>query len=113
MKTSCDSKCACSGMNLDKFIQPIILSLLKKESLTRYEAVKSIRKFSIMKENIPDSAGIYRTFALLEDHGMICTVEDGDRIAYTITEEGAQCLETWKETLNAYARSIDTLITEL
>lgn len=47
-------RCPCGGDNLDRFIQPVILSILANESRTGYAVVKKIRDYPAFAVSWPD-----------------------------------------------------------
>lgn len=109
-------RCACTGANLDKFIQPIILKVLSKEPLTRYEVVKRISQYSIFSAEKPDASGVYRYIATFQENGLVQRLPERQadtRILFTVTLLGKECIENWIHTLEDYNDSIGTLISEL
>ena len=60
------SGCACQGANIEKFIQPVILSILKKETLTGYGVVKKMQDYSMFRFEQPDIAGVYKYLKNME-----------------------------------------------
>ena len=108
-------KCACKGGNLDRFIQPIILLILKEGPDTGYGIFKRVGTFSMFREEKPDATGIYRYLRIMEGRGLLESFEckEGDnkyKKKYRITEDGRVCLENWKKTLTVYAESILELV---
>lgn len=105
---------------MEKFIQPVILSILKKETLTGYGVVKKMQDYSMFRFEQPDMAGVYRYLKTMENRGYLEQVdrqgenhEKTARAGFVITEAGEGCLESWKQTLKAYQLSITDLIREL
>jgi len=112
------SGCACQGANIEKFIQPVILSILKKETLTGYGVVKKMQDYSMFRFEQPDIAGVYKYLKNMEAKGYLeqTKVQNNEKTAHAglhITEAGAGCLESWKQTLRVYQLSITDLVREL
>lgn len=102
---------ACQGLNLDKFIQPIILSILnKKAGLNGFQVVKAMESYVTFKTGTPDPSGVYRYLKAMAEKGLLsqCPDEEG-RIIYSISDEGKHCLESWKETIIIYAEDLRIL----
>lgn len=105
--------CACCGTNLDRFLQPIILSIVKKAPCTGYAIVKQIAEYSTFKGNGPDPTGVYRYLKIMSNRKMLQRRAEGEKELYAITDEGEHCLGQWMETLAEYAGQIETLRSEL
>ncbi len=101
--------CACRGANLSKFIQPVILSILKKQDAKGYTIMQEATQYATFSK-APDATGLYRTLHMMEHKGLI---EQLDTDEYHITAEGRLCLKTWKWTLRDYADTIRQLTDEL
>lgn len=102
--------CACTGKNLEKFVQPIILSLLCKNSSNGYQLIKQMSNFATLRDMPPDPTGIYRYLKAMEKKGFIITNSGG---LYDITEQGRHCLDNWRRTLHDYQKVLATLSSEL
>ena len=110
-----NEKCACRGGNLDRFIQPIILMILKEEPSTGYRILKQMEQFSMFGDSRPDATGVYRYLRLMEERELLEQFEEREgenkyKKKYRITENGKECLENWKGTLTAYAKAIEELV---
>lgn len=110
-----NEKCACRGGNLDRFIQPIILMILKEEPSTGYRILKQMEQFSMFGDSRPDATGVYRYLRLMEERELLEQFEEREgenkyKKKYRITETGKECLENWKGTLTAYAKAIEELV---
>lgn len=112
-------KCACQGGTLMRFVQPIVLAELQKESDHGYSILQKISKNALWAGEMPDSAGLYRVLRDMERRGLIESHIDTDSRAgmgkrvFTITEEGRGCMVHWLDTLVQYRRGIDETITLL
>ncbi|MDD3339841.1 MAG: PadR family transcriptional regulator [Lachnospiraceae bacterium] len=111
-------KCACQGYNLDKFIQPIILMILHEEPYSGYGIIQHMQDYSMFRLGTPDATGVYRHLRSMEERHHIELFEEPNeqgvmKKKYRITEEGRECLCSWKQTLLAYRIAVDDLITEM
>ncbi len=111
-------KCACLGGNLDHFLQPIILSILKEGPQTGYVVMKRIAEYSTFRGNGPDPTGVYRYLKILWGKGIIGkevhpNTDKGETAPYHLTPLGEECLERWCHTLRDYSRRIQALVKEL
>lgn len=98
-------KCPCSGSNLEKYLQPILLHILSKEPCNGYTARKQIANYATYRDAIPDMAATYRYLRVMADRGLL-TCTGG---IYTPTSEGLHCLETWKQTIGDYIQTLSVL----
>ena len=112
------TKSACCGANLDRFVQPVILAILARESCTGYAVVKRMSNYVTFTNAGPDPTGVYRYLKTMKSRGLIVQTAEGRDDAgaaplYAITESGAACLQNWVETLKSYARQIEKLAEEI
>ena len=111
------NKCPCYGSNLDKLIQPMILTILAQEDLYGYRIVQRIAESPMCKGHKPDGTGVYRFLKAMEQRG---SVESSWSLAdsgpakriYHITDEGKECLSHWIDTLKDYHQSIGKMLEE-
>ncbi|SDX68912.1 PadR family transcriptional regulator [Eubacterium barkeri] len=105
---------SCQGKNLERFIQPIILSILKQESeINGYAIIKKIGEYAIFEGQSPDPTGVYRYLKQMAERGLIESSDAGRERRYRITPEGRHCLGNWRETLEEYQNRIQELCEEL
>ena len=102
-------KCPCSGSNLEKGLQPILLHILSKEPCNGYTARKRIADYATYGDTVPDMAATYRYLKAMADRGLL-TCTDG---VYTPTEEGMSCLRNWTDTIRDYAQTLIQLQMQL
>jgi poly-beta-hydroxybutyrate-responsive repressor len=107
--------CACSGRNLDRLVQPAILTALASEDLHGYALLQALGAMPTFGGQAPNSAGIYRSLHQMQARGLVtsdwCTSEVGpSRRLYSLTDEGRRCLARWAETLALYRLAIDQLL---
>lgn len=110
-------KCSCKGYNLDKLLQPNILTILAKQKLHGYMVIQELERGHLFHNEKVDNTGVYRTLKTLEDRGMVRSEwmleESGPaKKTYMITDKGLECLETWIQTLENYKKTIENIITE-
>ena len=100
-----NQKCPCSGSNLEKYLQPILLHILSKAPCNGYNARKQIANYATYRDTVPDMAATYRYLKVMHDRGLL-TCSDG---LYSPTSEGLRCLETWKRTIRDYIETLNAL----
>ncbi|MCI8645909.1 MAG: radical SAM protein [Firmicutes bacterium] len=104
----------CTGANLDRFVQPAILSLLLDECLTAYQIHGRLTDYSMYRDRPPDMAGVYRYTKSLKDRGLLEQKQSSkNRTMYSITPEGRRFLRSWISTLESYRDSIGLLLKEM
>ncbi len=109
------ANCPCSGLTLDKLIQPAILAVLAKEPAHGYGIAEKIAKMPNFAGVKPDVSGIYRFLKSMESKGLVISSWDTPgkghaKRLYEITTAGKACLDRWIETLNGYHKTITTLL---
>ncbi len=112
-----EEKCSCRGYNLDKLLQPSILTLLAKKRLHGYLIIQELEGKNLYHGEKADNTGIYRTLKSLEDKGMVTFDWELEQTGpakkvYQITETGRECLANWIDTLKDYQNTISLLIRE-
>jgi PadR family transcriptional regulator, regulatory protein PadR len=111
------SRCPCAGVNLEKLIQPAILTVLSRGELHGYCIVQQIGRMVMFPGETPDSSGVYRHLKSLEDRGIVQSNWDVSargpaKRLYRLTPTGWQCLGRWIETLRNYRQAMGRLLTE-
>jgi len=109
------STCACSGANLPKLVQPLILAALSKEPLHGYALAQRLAREGAHLGAPPDHSGIYRLLRSMEKRGLLTSKlaesESGPaRREYALTKRGRLCLEHWTEALARYRETIDAVL---
>lgn len=109
------SKCPCSGINLDKLVQPALMTALCAGPRHGYRLVEQIAAFPTFHGKPPDSAYIYRLLRSMEKNGFVIGSWDTSthgpaRRLYRITPAGHQCLMSWVEVLARYQAAIGGLV---
>ena len=110
-------KCPCTGNNLDKLIQPMILTILSQEDLYGYLIVQEIAEKPMFNGQKPDGTGVYRSLKLLEKRGLVSSewsLSDSGpaKRFYKLTAAGSACLLRWIASLEAYRQAIGALLDE-
>lgn len=111
------NKCPCSGSNLDKLIQPLILMNLADEDLYGYKIVQLIAESPMFKGHKPDGTGVYRSLKAMEQRGLVVSAwslaDSGPaKRIYHITSDGVECLSHWIATLGEYHQTIGMILAE-
>jgi DNA-binding PadR family transcriptional regulator len=107
-------KCSCSGVTLDRLLQPAILAVLSSERLNGYRVGKKLETMPMFRHRKPDASGMYRTLKEMVHQGLIApTVVRSETTAakvYRITPSGMACLAHWDQTLQSYHEAIGGLL---
>jgi poly-beta-hydroxybutyrate-responsive repressor len=110
------TECACMGKNLNRLMQPAILSVLNisDEEMHGYVIVQALAKSPMFGGTKPDATGVYRTLKQMETDGLVTSQWDTSKQGpakkrYTITEKGITCLGRWVDTLACYQAAIGEL----
>ena len=112
-----EDKCPCTGNNLDKLIQPMILTILSQEDLYGYRIVQKIAEKPMFNGQKPDGTGVYRSLKLLEKRGLVASAwslsDSGPaKRFFKLTKAGFECLLRWIASLEAYRQAIGALLDE-
>ena len=95
--------CACSGGNLPRFVQPVLLALLAEESMHGYVLVQKLGETGLFGAQVPDMTGCYRMLRDMERSGVLETSTDRgegpQRKKYRVTALGRRCLNRWIDSL--------------
>ena len=114
-----EQTCSCMGHNLDKMLQPAILTCLFGQELHGFSLIQELGKSPMCNGTEPDKTGVYRYLSRMEKQGLLTSRWDmeGDhgkpRRMYSITEKGRGCLATWYVVLKQYSEDLDALIREV
>ncbi|MEF9922510.1 MAG: PadR family transcriptional regulator [Anaerovoracaceae bacterium] len=115
-----DMDCPCQGKNLDKLLQPVILSILQEGGdLHGFAIIKEMSKIPRFAENRPDAAGVYRYLKKMETSGLLTSAWDMEedqgnpKRVYSITTQGKGCLANWSIALKDYGEYIFQLVEKI
>lgn len=107
--------CPCTGHNLDKLVQPAILTVLARHDVHGYVLVQQLSEMRMFGGQKPDMAGVYRCLRQMEERGLLSSTWDTSdagpaKRLYHLTEEGWLCLTKWTNTLALYRDAIGALL---
>lgn len=110
-----NSRCSCKGYNLDRLLQPSILTYLARQDLHGYLIIQELENQDLQNGEKPDNAGVYRSLKKLEENGMVSSFwdtagEGAPRKIFSITEAGRECLANWTVTLEKYREAIQVIV---
>ena len=102
--------CPCSGSTLQRFVQPLVMSLLAHGPLHGYVLLQRLRDMPVWGSSPPDQAGVYRLLKLMESKLLLASHEEegstrGRRV-FSLTGHGRACLARWEDTLSEYLRTV-------
>jgi DNA-binding PadR family transcriptional regulator len=108
-------KCSCKGNNLDKLVQPQILTVLARQDLHGYLIIQELEDKYLLGDDQIDKTGVYRALRTLEVRELVrfewILNESGPaKKNYRITEKGIECLNTWIHSLEVYKASVEMII---
>jgi len=109
-------ECPCSGTNLDRLIQPAILTVLAEEDLHGYRIAQKLADMPPFAGQQPDASGVYRFLRAMEERELVVGSWDLSergpaKRLYSLTASGRACLARWVETLEHYRDALDALLT--
>ena len=108
--------CPCSGVTLDKLIQPAILTVLAgEEALHGYRIAQRIADMPPFQGQQPDVSGVYRFLRAMEERGLVVASWDVSergpaKRLYALTSAGRDCLARWIDTLAGYRDALGRLL---
>ena len=107
--------CTCAMGNLYRFVEPVLLFLLKKKGQSYgYELASDVQKHALTDAEIEVSA-LYRTLRQLEQNNCVTSEWDVEgsgpaRRLYALTARGEQHLEEWVAVLAHMLRSMTRFV---
>lgn len=109
------SECKCMGKNLDRLVQPAILSILTDGDLHGYMIVQRLTASPMFGGQKPDATGVYRSLKQMEESGYVKseweTSQSGPaRRLFHLTPEGHACIGRWADTLYCYHEAVGELL---
>lgn len=106
--------CPCSGVNLPRFVQPVILAMLAEGPLHGYLVAQQLAETPLFRKQPPDATGVYRVLKAMEQNGVLRSdwEQDGGaaRRRYALTGKGRSCLAQWGHTLIAHQTFLADLL---
>ncbi len=107
--------CTCMMGNLYRFVEPLILYLLRERGATHgYDLIDELNRMSFTDSKI-EAGGLYRNLRRLEEEGALTSTWDvagpgPARRQYSITPLGIQRLEEWLTILDHLADSMKEFV---
>ena len=113
-----DRPCTCAMGNLYRFVEPVVLLLLKKHGPSYgYELATALNEHALTDAEI-ERAALYRTLKQLEMNGHV--VSDWDvsgsgpaRHVYRLTESGEEHLREWAVVLEKLSQAMASFVEEV
>lgn len=113
-----DYPCSCGMGNLYRFVEPIVLLLLKEKGRScGYDLCSELQDHALTDAEI-DKAALYRTLRQLEKNGNVKSAwETGEggpaRRVYRLTKEGEKHLDEWAAVLGNLSRSMARFVRDV
>ena len=107
--------CSCAMGNLYRFVEPVVLFLLKKKGRSYgYELAGELSEYALTDADI-EAAALYRTLRHLEQNGCLVSEWEVDRGGparrlYRLTPQGEEHLEEWVTVLDHMSTSMVSLV---
>src|ERR1043166_2268305 len=109
--------CSCAMGNLYRFVEPVLLLLLKQKGQSHgYELASDLNEHALTDSEI-EIAALYRTLRNLESNGCVrshwVTAARGPaRRQYVLTAHGEQHLQEWITVLDHMSKSMKRFVTK-
>lgn len=113
-----DYPCTCAMGNLYRFVEPVVLLLLKKKGRSYgYDLAGELEKHALTDAAI-EKAALYRTLRQLEMNGNVVSEWETDkagpaRRVYRLTPEGEGHLEEWAAVLSHMSAAMTRFVREV
>ena len=110
--------CSCAMGNLYRFVEPVLLYLLKKNGPSYgYELAGALNEHALTDAEI-ERAALYRTLRQLEANGNVISEWDTSgsgpaRHIYRLTDSGEEHLREWHVVLGNLAHSMARFVNEM
>jgi len=107
--------CTCAMGNLYRFVEPVVLLLLKKKGRSYgYDLSTDLQEHALTDAEI-ERAALYRTLRQLEMNGNVKSEWETDgsgpaRRVYRLTARGEQHLEEWATVLDHVSKSMTRFV---
>lgn len=112
-----DHPCTCAMGNLYRFVEPVVLLLLKKKRRScGYDLSGDLREYTLTDAEIERGA-LYRTLRQLEMNGNVVSEWDlrksgPARRVYRLTAKGKRHLDEWATVLEHVSKSMARFVAE-
>ena len=113
-----DYPCSCGMGNLYRFVEPLVLLLLKKKGHAYgYDLCAEMQEHALTDTTI-EKAALYRTLRQLETNGNVKSEWETNkagpaRRVYKITKQGERHLEEWAAVLEHLSQSMTRFVGEV
>jgi len=113
-----DYPCTCAMGNLYRFVEPVVLLLLKNKGRSYgYDLSGELQQHALTDAEI-ERAVLYRTLRQLEKNGNVVSEWDVDksgpaRRVYRLTPNGEKHLEEWAAVLDHVSKSMARFVREV
>jgi len=110
--------CTCAMGNLYRFVEPVVLFLLKTRGASYgYELASALAEHALTDATI-ERAALYRTLQRLEENGHVVSEWDVSgsgpaRHNYRLTERGEEHLREWHVVLGNLAQAMTRFVDEM
>ena len=108
-----DYPCTCAMGHLYRFVEPVVLLLLKQKGRSSgYDLSSELGRYALTDAEIERGA-LYRTLRRLETNGNVTSEWDGQarpKRLYRLTPEGERHLEEWATVLDHVSKSMRRFI---
>lgn len=115
LRHGAEHPCTCAMGNLYRFVEPVLLFLLKKKGRSYgYELASELKEYALTDADV-ETAALYRTLRQLEVNGCVTSEWDVSgsgpaRRVYTLTNRGDEHLQEWLDVLDHVSRSMKRLV---
>lgn len=112
-----DQPCTCAMGNLYRFVEPVVLLLLRKKGRSYgYDLAGDLQEHALTDAEIERGA-LYRTLRQLEENGNVASEWDTEtggpaRRVYRLTAMGEQHLDEWTTVLDHVSKSMARYVRE-
>ncbi|MDD3925180.1 MAG: PadR family transcriptional regulator [bacterium] len=113
-----DRPCTCAMGNLYRFVEPVVLLLLKKHGPSYgYELISALNDHALTDARI-ERAALYRTLKQLEDNGYVVSEWDVSgsgpaRHVYRLTDSGEKHLLEWSIVLEKLSQAMSNFVSDV
>ncbi len=113
-----DQPCSCAMGNLYRFVEPLVLYLLKKHGKKHgYELVGAMQDHALTDSTVEPGA-LYRTLRRLEENAFVVSCWDSSgagpaRRNYELTEAGEEHLLEWMVVMDHLSKSMGRFVVEI
>ena len=110
--------CSCAMGNLYRFVEPLVLGLLKKQGKTYgYELMGAMQRHALT-DSIVEPGALYRTLRKLEENGFVVSIWDASssgpaRRVYELTDEGEVHLREWTKVMKHLSESMSGFVSDV